>query len=173
MKEISILYKPEEIYSLRILFTICGALLLLLPVHILGMKLWGCYALIFLAVFAFLLFYVGFKKTIVRYDESRICWKWFWKKYDIEMSRVKSFSHAIKRYPRKNHTEYWAELRFNMSYGEGALKYICLRAEPEIVSGGTNDKEIEDTAIIEIYEHFAKLYPEKVKGEIKYDKHCI
>ena len=60
-----------------------------------------------------------------------------------------------------------------MSYGEGALKYICLRAEPEIVSGGTNDKEIEDTAIIEIYEHFAKLYPEKAKGEVKYDKHCI
>ncbi|NLT09858.1 MAG: hypothetical protein GXY08_10180 [Ruminococcus sp.] len=173
MKEVKILFKPEEIYILRILFTITGAFALLLPAYVMSFKLWGYYAAVFLAVFVFLIFYGGFKKTTVRYDDSRICWKWFWKNYNIDMNRVKSFSHVMKRYQKKNHTEYWAELRFNMSYGEGALKYICLRAEPESISGGINDRNIEDTVIIEIYEHFARLYPEKAKGEIKYDKHCM
>lgn len=178
MNEKKICYKPEEIWDMRWFATPFVVLLWLIPTLILDdkhYKLVIVYSVVYLIAVTITEAYMSFKMTVVRYDEKRISWKWFWVKYDIDMSEVKSFSYAFKWYKHRKYREIWAELRFKVGTGENSWNYVCLRA----IADNVYDKQAngimgaEDSEISEIYNFLAVHYPEKAKGEVKYDKYCM
>lgn len=175
MKEVKIDYKPPEIFLIRMLAVLIWVLLFFLGIWLFrSTKLIMIYCIaVCIPLLFIVIFYCGFKKTVVRYDENRISWRWFWLKYDIDMAKVKSFSRAIRWNPAHRQREYWAEIRFRVGCGENEWDHICLRELAAIGLHTVRNMTFHDEEITEIYEYYAALYPEKAKGEVKYDKYCI
>jgi len=176
MKEVKIDYKPPEIFLIRMLATLIWILLFFFGMWLFrsSMKLMAIYSLAFcMPLLFFFVFYFGYKKTVVRYDENCISWKWFWLKYDVDMTKVKSFSHAIRWNTGRRSREYWAEIRFRIRSGEKAMDFVCLRSLAAIGFHTAGNMTFQDEEIMEIYDYYAELYPEKAKGEVKYDKYCV